>query len=135
MQIKTKERVWIPTSRYLQPVLDPWLRDHPGDWFFCNAEGRHLTLGRIRTILYDAIHDAGLPPDCKPHGLRVTFATRLIELGVNYRMIESIVGHRTMTMAIKYTEKKRLSTLAIETLDRGLAAYHAGLDSFSLAAD
>jgi integrase len=35
------------------------------------------------------------------HGLRYTFATRAIELGLDWQSIESIVGHDTAEMAQK----------------------------------
>jgi integrase len=63
------------------------------------------------------MREAGLPDDCTLHGLRYTFATRGLELGLDWQRIESIVGHRTAQMAHKYTEKRRRSRLAIATLD------------------
>ena len=45
------------------------------------------------------------------------FATRAIELGLDWQTIESSVGHRTAEMAFKYTEKRRRAQLAIITLD------------------
>jgi integrase len=67
----------------------------------------------------DAIRAASLPDDCTPHGCRYTFATRALELGLDWQPVESIVGHRTAEMAFKYTEKRRRARLAIATLDAG----------------
>jgi site-specific recombinase XerD len=85
-----------------------------------------MSLYYMTSILNKAIEDAGLPKDCQPHGLRVTFATRMIELRLDYQAIESIVGHTTMAMAIKYTEKRRKARFAIDTLDRAIAAHDDG---------
>jgi integrase len=54
------------------------------------------------------------------HGLRYTFAIRAIEARMDYSTIEAIVGHETMAMAIKYTEKRRKSRLAGATLNAAL---------------
>jgi integrase len=71
----------------------------------------------MRHLMRDAIRAAALPDNCTLHGLRYTFATRAIELGLDWQTIESIVGHRTAEMAFKYTEKRRRARLAIATLD------------------
>jgi integrase len=127
IQEKTGERLWIPAADELIRILDPWLASHDGAWFFMTSRGfRHMSLFRMTEILHKAIDKAGLSQDCQPHGLRVTFATRMIELSLDYQTIESIVGHTTTEMAIKYTEKRRKARLAIGTLNQALAAYRAG---------
>jgi integrase len=126
LQQKTRQRVWIPASNELIPSVEWLLSSHDGDWFFMTEVGNHMSQGRMTEILTDAIRDAGLPNDCTPHGLRVTFATRMIEMGLDYQNIESIVGHTNMAMAIKYTEKRRKARLPIATLNVAMAARRAG---------
>jgi hypothetical protein len=62
------------------------------------------------------------PDDCTLHGLRYTFATRAIEIGLDWQTIESIVGHKTAEMAFKYTQQRRLARLAIVSLDAARTA-------------
>jgi integrase len=116
-QEKTKERVWIPASHDLRDVLDPWLEEHKHVVLFPTPTGRLLKVDHMRHLMRDAIRAAALPDNCTLHGLRYTFATRAIELGLDWQTIESIVGHRTAEMAFKYTEKRRRARLAIATLD------------------
>ena len=71
----------------------------------------------MRHLMRDAIRAAALTDECTLHGLRYTFATRAIELGLDWQTIESIVGHKTAEMAFKYTQQRRLARLAIVTLD------------------
>jgi len=71
----------------------------------------------MRHVMRAAIRAAALPDECTLHGLRYTFATRAIELGLDWQTIESIVGHKTAEMAAKYTEKRRRARLTIVTLD------------------
>jgi integrase len=120
VQTKTDERVWIPTADDLQPVLDPWLASHDDKVFFPTAPGRSINPTHMRKVMRAAITAAGLPDTRTLHGLRYTFATRGIELGMDYQTIESIVGHETMEMAMKYTGKRRRSRLAINTWNSGL---------------
>jgi integrase len=72
----------------------------------------------MRHLMRDAMRDAALPDDCTLHGLRYTFATRAIELGLDWQTIESIVGHKTAEMAFKYTQQRRQARLAIATLNQ-----------------
>jgi integrase len=117
VQEKTGERVRIPTTRDLRETLDPWLAGHSHVVMFPTPTGRPLKVDHMRHLMREAIRDADLPDDCTLHGLRYTFATRAIELGLDWQTIESCVGHRTAEMAFKYTEKRRRARLAIVTLD------------------
>ena len=117
VQEKTKERVWIPASLDLREVLDPWLEGHEHVVLFPTPGGRPLKVDYMRHLMREAIRAGGLPDDCTLHGLRYTFATRALELGLDWQTVESIVGHRTAEMAFKYTEKRRRARLAIATLD------------------
>jgi integrase len=126
VQQKTGARVWVPASNELIPSVDWLLDSHTGKWFFMTETGKRMSQSQMTRILTDAIREAGLPDDCTPHGLRVTFATRMIEAGLDYQTIEAIVGHTNMAMAIKYTEKRRRGRLAIATLNVAMAARRAG---------
>lgn len=125
-QQKTGARIWAPASNELIPSVKWLLESHSGEWFFMTDADERMPQREMTRILTEAIRDAGLPADCTPHGLRVTFATRMIETGLDYQTIESIVGHTNMAMAIKYTEKQRKGRLAIATLNVAMAARRAG---------
>lgn len=116
-QEKTGERVWIPVSRDLRAALDPWLEGHTHVVLLPTATGRPLKVDHMRHVMRAAIRAAALPDECTLHGLRYTFATRAIELGLDWQTIEGIVGHKTAEMAVKYTEKRRRARLTIITLD------------------
>ena len=72
----------------------------------------------MRHLMRAAMRAADLPDDCTLHGLRYTFATRAIELGLDWQTIESIVGHETAEMAFKYTQQRRQARFAIATLNQ-----------------
>jgi integrase len=116
-QEKTSKRVWIPASRELRAALDPWLENHEHVVLFPTPTGRPLKVDHMRHLMREAIRAARLPDACTLHGLRYTFATRAIEIGLDWQTIESIVGHKTAEMAFKYTQQRRLARLAIVSLD------------------
>jgi len=60
----------------------------------------------------DAISEAGLPLDCKPHGLRKAAGRLLAEAGATAKMIISILGHTTLAEAERYTEEADQAGLA-----------------------
>ena len=133
-QQKTQKQVWIPASRDLHDALDPWLEQHEHVVLFPTPSGRPLKEDHMRHLMRDAMRAAALPDECTLHGLRYTFATRAIELGLDWQTIESIVGHKTAEMAFKYTQQRRLARLAIVTLDAARNA-NRGTTKVGTAAD
>jgi integrase len=53
----------------------------------------------------DAMNAAGLPLDCKPHGLRKTLGRRLADAGVSAHDIMAPLGHTTLAQAELYTKR------------------------------
>jgi integrase len=126
VQQKTGTYVSVGLLYDFKEVLDPWLASHEEEAFFPKTagpqKGQPLGAQSVQYILANAITNAGLPDTLVPHGLRYTFATRAIELGLDHQTISSIVGHLSLQMAQQYTERRRNSRLAIGTMNRGLAA-------------
>lgn len=129
VQQKTLEPIWLGLLDDLAEVLLPWLKTHDYEPFFPLTKkpkiGQPHGAASIKSILTKAISAAGLPDDLVPHGLRYTFATRAIELGLDHQNISSIVGHRSLQNAVRYTAKRRAERLVIATMNRGLAANRA----------
>ena len=62
----------------------------PNQW-----TGDYLTSSGPRLELKKAVNRAGLPKDIHSHCLRHSFATHLLEDGVDIRYIQSLLGHRS----------------------------------------
>lgn len=130
-QEKTHKRVWIPASNDLKAALDPWLRSHNHAEFFRTPTGRKpLTDEYMRPLMRAAMVKAGLPDDCTLHGLRYTFATRAVELGIDIRDAEAIIGHETTEMMWKYIKQRRKARLTVDAMNRGLATRRLRVDSY-----
>ena len=92
----------------------------------------HIALGRIDLTplaipftvdgfsgwMRDAISNAGLPLDCKPHGLRKAAGRLLAEAGATAKMIMSILGHTTLAEAERYTEEADQAGLAEDAVTK-----------------
>jgi enterobacteria phage integrase len=82
--------------------------------------GKPFTVDGFSGFLRDAIKAAGLPLDAQPHGLRKAAGRRLAESGCSTRQIMSILGHKSLAEAERYTrdaDQIRLATDAITQLE------------------
>jgi integrase len=68
---------------------------------FLNRHGRPF--GDIRTPFHTARAAAGLSDDVTPHTCRHTFGSRLAMAGKDIRTIQELMGHRDITMTVRYT--------------------------------
>lgn len=84
--------------------LQKWLAAAPRDHVtILNTEyGQPFTVNGFSGFMRDAITAAGLPLDCKPHGLRKTLGRRLADAGCYAHEIMTALGHTTLAEAERY---------------------------------
>ena len=100
---KTGVAVDIGIGTELRAALDAAPREHVT---IINTEfGRPFTIGGFGNFMRDAMTAAGLPMDCKPHGLRKTLGRLLADAGVTAHDIMAILGHTTLQQAENYTRE------------------------------
>ncbi len=83
----------------------------------CPARHRIVPYTSIRKSLSSAGHRAGLG-HVRPHDLRHTFVTRMLDLGVPIEQVNYLAGHKSMAMTKRYdhANEERYGA-AIEGLD------------------
>ncbi|MCF8035727.1 MAG: tyrosine recombinase XerC [Desulfobacteraceae bacterium] len=81
---------------------------------FLNKNGGRLTVRSVARMLEQAARAAGLTMPVSPHDLRHTFATHLLDAGLDLRMVQELLGHRQLSTTQKYTHV---------SIDRLMAAY------------
>lgn len=85
----------------LRAALDAAPRSHVT---IINTEfGRPFTVDGFSGFMRDAIKAAGLPLDCRPHGLRKTLGRRLADADVSTHDIMAALGHTTLAQAELYS--------------------------------
>lgn len=83
-------------------------------YFFVNQRGNRYTEQSIREMLKRNTKQAGIKRNITPHMFRHSFATYLIEEGVDVSCVQQILGHssiRTTQIYIHFTAQKQADIL------------------------
>jgi site-specific recombinase XerD len=114
-------------SPQLLEVLRAWWREGrrcslllPGGWLF---PGRNpvepLSARQLGRVVRAAAQAAGINKRVSPHTLRHSFATHLLEQGVDIRVIQTLLGHAKLDTTALYTRVASTTIRAVTSpLDR-----------------
>jgi integrase/recombinase XerD len=91
--------------------------DKNSDWNYLFSKNTALTTRNIQKIVQLATQKAGLNKEVHPHTLRHSFATHLLENGVDIRKIQILLGHAAINTTMLYTH---ISTSELEKISNPL---------------
>lgn len=96
-----KDRMFI-LSKKLSKKLEKFILRHP-DWKYIFSEKKPLTTRNIQKIVQLAAKNCEINKNVHPHTLRHSFATHLLENGVDIRKIQVLLGHESLNTTMLYT--------------------------------
>ena len=88
--------------RTLELLRDYWREYQPKTWLFTTADGRQLPDHSVRYFLKKARKDTGIRKRISTHTLRHSYATNLMAQGVDVRVIQVLLGHRSIKTTTVY---------------------------------
>jgi site-specific recombinase XerD len=90
----------------------------PERWLFPGRNaGRPLTTRQFARLFQETVRKAGITKPVTLHSLRHSFATHLLERGVDIRVIQALLGHDKLETTARYT---RVATGMISAVDSPL---------------
>lgn len=122
-----KMRIWIRQGKgkkdrltILSPSLLPLLRTYystckPQKWLFEGPGKMRYSGGSIRKILKRACARAKINKPVVVHTLRHSFATHLLEQGVNLRYIQELLGHTSSKTTEIYTHVSHSDMIEVKS--------------------
>ncbi len=98
-----KDRYVMLSEQLLAILRDYWRRTRPPHWFFPGPDPTYaITTRSLQRALRQAADIAGLDKSVTVHTLPHSFATHLLEQGVDIRVIQDLLGHRQITSTTRY---------------------------------
>jgi integrase/recombinase XerD len=98
-----KERAVALSPLLLSTLRTYWRLVRPSPpWLFASRRGRQLCAETARNALRGASRSADIGKNVTPHVFRHTFATHALEAGVDLRLIQVALGHRSIRSTARY---------------------------------
>jgi integrase/recombinase XerD len=115
-----KDRYTMLSPRLLKILRQYWKADRPTQYLFPgNVPDRSITARTVEKACRDAREAAGLGKHVTVHTLRHSFATHLLEAGTDLRIIQVLLGHRSLRTTAVYTHVSASTLQATQSpLDR-----------------
>jgi integrase/recombinase XerD len=98
-----KDRLVPLSTKLLDELRGYWRRCRPATWLFPGARpGQPLTDGGTQRLFQRVKVRAGLSKRCSMHTLRHSYATHLLEAGVDLLTLKTLLGHRSLVTTARY---------------------------------
>jgi len=120
---RNRERALPLTESILEMLRELWKTHRSPRWLFPSRRLlTHLPYSTARAAFEKARDECGFDRNFRPHSLRHSFATHMLERGVDIRIIQLLLGHSSLRSTEIYTHltdplRDQLRKLLEETTD------------------
>jgi site-specific recombinase XerD len=98
-----KDRLVPLSARLLEELRSYWRCSRPRPWLFPGETAAgHLSAARVQKLCLQVAAQAGLTKHVTPHTLRHSYATHLLEAGVDLLTLQRLLGHRDLETTARY---------------------------------
>jgi integrase/recombinase XerD len=100
-------------QRYLLRARPQLLKNQANDFLFLSRLGKKISRQSLWAVIKFYARKANIKKTIKPHTLRHTFATHLLEHGADLRSVQEMLGHADISTTQIYThvDKERLKSV------------------------
>jgi integrase/recombinase XerD len=98
-----KDRVTILSEKALDVLRQYFKKYRPKEYLFEGQNGGKYSDSSLRRIFTSAVQSAGVSKKVTLHSLRHSFATHLLEQGIDLRYIQVLLGHNSSQTTEIYT--------------------------------
>lgn len=121
------DRYTILSKRNLDLLTEYWFqKGKPRGILFPNKfTGQYLTVSTLEQVMRRSAVEAELPKGVSPHSLRHSFASHLMENGVEQRHIQALLGHRDPKSTEVYLHVSNKTIMGVRSpFDREKGGYN-----------
>ncbi len=103
----------ISIKKYLESSRQIFLKNKESDFLFVSRLGKKISRQSLWKLIKHYAKSAQIKKVIKPHILRHSFATHLLERGADLRSVQEMLGHASISTTQLYTHinKERLKTI------------------------
>jgi len=112
-----KQREVSMPGNLLKLLVEYYKRYHPKRFLFEGfTPGIRYSSSSIENIVKNAAIKAGIKKDISPHSLRHSFATHMLEKGVNLKRLQMLMGHSSIKTTSIYLHLAAIDSTTLPDL-------------------